>query len=126
VIGLGTDTLPGFYTRSTGLPIDVRADTPRDVAAIIAAAVRLDVQHGLLVVVPVPESDAAAADIDAAIERAILDAEAQGVRGKAVTPFLLNRVSELTGGASLGTNQALLIHNARTAGLIARELAALI
>jgi pseudouridine-5'-phosphate glycosidase len=122
VIGLGTDTLPGFYTRSTGLPTDVRVDTPRDVATIIAAAGRLDARHGLLVVVPVPESAAAVGDIDAAIEHAIADAEAQGVRGKAVTPFLLKRVAELTGGASLRANQALLVHNARIAGLIAREL----
>ena len=122
VIGLGTDTLPGFYTRSSGLPIDVRVETPREAAAIIAAARRMHAQHGLLIVVPVPESDAAGDDIDGAIERAVADAEAQGIRGKAVTPFLLGRVADLTGGASLRSNQALLVHNARTAALIAREL----
>jgi len=126
VIGLGTDTLPGFYTRSSGLPIDARVETPRQAAAIIAAAERMDARHGVLVVVPVPESDASTGDVDAAIDRAISDADAQGVRGKALTPFLLKRVSELSTGASQRTNQALLVHNARTAGVIARELTALL
>jgi pseudouridine-5'-phosphate glycosidase len=126
VIGLGTDTLPGFYTRSSGLPIDVRVETPRDAAAIIAAAERMEARHGVLVVVPVPESGASASGFGAAIDRAVADADAEGIRGKAVTPFLLKRVSELTGGASQRANQTLLVHNARTAGLIARELAALL
>jgi pseudouridine-5'-phosphate glycosidase len=125
VIGLGTDTLPGFYTRSSGLPIDVRVETPREAAAIIAASERMNARHGVLVVVPVPASEASASDVDAAIERAVADADAQRIRGKAVTPFLLTRVSELSGGASQRANQALLVHNARTAGLIARELAVL-
>ena len=125
VIGLGTDTLPGFYTRSSGLPIDARVDTPREAAAIVAAAERLDARHGVLIVVPVPAADESTTDVDLAIEGALADADAQHVRGKAVTPFLLKRVAELSGGASLRTNQALLVHNARTAGLIARELSAL-
>jgi pseudouridine-5'-phosphate glycosidase len=125
VVGLGTDALPGFYTRSTGLPIDVRVDTPREAAAIIAAARRLAARHGVLVVVPVPEAAAAKGNLDAAIDRAVAEAEAQCIRGKAVTPFLLARVAELSGGEAQRTNQALLVHNARTAGLIARELALL-
>ena len=125
VVGLGTDALPGFYTRSTGLPIDVRVDTPRDAAAIIAAAQRMDARHGVLIVVPVPAGEEPAGDVNGAIERAVADAETQRIRGKSVTPFLLRRVAELSGGESLRTNQALLIHNARTAGLIARELAGL-
>ena len=126
VIGLGTDTLPGFYTRSSGLAIDVRVDTPREAAAIIAAAERMDARHGVLVVVPVPAAEASTDDIDAAIDGAVADADAQGVHGKALTPFLLKRVSELSGGAALRSNQALLVHNARTAGLIACELTALL
>ena len=125
VIGLGTDTLPGFYTRSSGLPIDARVETPREAAAIIEAAQRMNARHGVLVVVPVPASDAAAVDVDAAIERAVAEADAQRIRGKALTPFLLKRVSELSGGASQRANQALLVHNARTASLIAVELALL-
>jgi pseudouridine-5'-phosphate glycosidase len=125
IVGLGTDTLPGFYTRSSGLPIDIRVETPREVAEIIAAVERMDVQHGVLVVVPVPASEESSRDVDDAIETAIADAEAQRIRGKEVTPFLLKRVAELSGGASQRTNQALLVHNARTAGLIAGELTAL-
>ena len=126
VIGLGTDTLPGFYTRSSGLPIDVRVDTPREAAAIIAAAERMGARHGVLIVVPVPEAEPSVGDVDAAIDRAVADADAKGIKGKALTPFLLKRVSELSGGASQRTNQALLVHNARTAALVARQLTAIL
>jgi pseudouridine-5'-phosphate glycosidase len=71
----------------------------------------------------VPHEGEAAGDIERAIERAVAEAELQGIRGKAVTPFLLKRVSELSGGASQRTNQALLVNNARTAALVALELA---
>jgi pseudouridine-5'-phosphate glycosidase len=125
VIGLGTDTLPGFYTQSSGLPIDVRVESPREAAAIIAAAERLHAQHGVLVVVPVPAAAESGGGVDAAIERAVAEADAQRIRGKAVTPFLLKRVSELSAGASQRANEALLVNNARTAGLIATELTAL-
>jgi pseudouridine-5'-phosphate glycosidase len=101
----------------------VRVETPAEAAAIIAAAQRMDARHGVLVVVPVPDTEASGADVDAAIERAVAEAEAQRIRGTAVTPFLLRRVSELSDGASQRANQALLVHNARTAGAIARELA---
>lgn len=125
VIGLGTDTLPGFYTRSSGLPIDVRVETPRDAAAIIAAAERMDARHGVLVVVPVPEeAEFPAEDAEAAIRQATSEADLRGIHGKAVTPFLLERVAELTGGATRAANVALLINCARHAGLIARELTA--
>jgi pseudouridine-5'-phosphate glycosidase len=122
VVGFGTDTLPGFYTRSTGLPIDVRVDTPREAAAIIAATERLHAEHGVLIVVPVPAGDESSGQVEHAIERAIAEADLQGIRGKSVTPFLLKRVAALSGGASQRTNEALLVHNARTAGLIAKEL----
>ena len=124
VVGLGTDTLPGFYARSSGLPIDVRVETPAEAAAIIDAARRLGAQHAVLVVVPVPEEAAfPAADAEAAIRQATSEADRQGLHGKAVTPFLLQRVSELTGGATKAANMALLVNSARYAGLIARELA---
>jgi len=125
VVGLGTDTLPGFYARSSGLPIDVRVDTPEEAAAIVDAALRLGAQHAVLIVVPVPEKDAfPAADAEAAIQRATSDADERGIHGKAVTPFLLQRVSELTGGAARAANVALLVNSARHAALIARELCA--
>jgi pseudouridine-5'-phosphate glycosidase len=125
VVGLGTDTLPGFYTASSGLPIDVGVETPREAAEIIAAAVRMDAGHGVLIVVPPPASEISADAIGQTIDAAVADAEAQLIRGKALTPFLLKRVSELSGGAAQRVNEALLVHNARAAGLIACELAAL-
>jgi pseudouridylate synthase len=124
VIGYGTDTLPAFYTRSSGLPVDARVDTPEQAARVIAAARRLNLGHGLLLTVPVPEADTLDAEhAETAIRQATEEAEATGVQGKAVTPFILQRVLELTGGESRKANTSLLINNARTAGLIAVALA---
>ena len=126
VIGFGTDTLPAFYSRSSGLPVDVRVDAPADAARIIAEARRQGAPHGLVIGVPVPAADELpAAEAERAINQATREAEAQGVRGKAVTPFLLARVAELTGAASRRANTALLANNARAAGRIAVELARL-
>ena len=126
VIGLGTDTLPAFYSRSSGLPVDVRVESAAEAASIIAAARRLAAQHGLLVTVPVPEADALPAEeVEAAIQQATAEAAAQGVHGKRVTPFVLARVAELTGGESRRANVALLVNNARVAGAIAVALGGL-
>ena len=125
VIGYGTDEFPAFYTRSSGLPVDVRCDTPDEVAAIVRARDALRLSAGLLVTVPVPpEDELPAAQAEAAISQALDEAEAQGITGKAVTPFLLARVSELTGEASLRANVALLLNNARVAAAIAAALSA--
>jgi pseudouridylate synthase len=123
VIGYQTADFPAFYSRSSGLPVDVRCDTPDEVARIIMARDQLDLHAGLLVAAPVPESDALPpADVEQAIEKALADAEAKGVRGKELTPFLLPRVSQLTGEASLKANIALLHNNARIAARIAAEV----
>lgn len=123
VIGYGTDEFPAFYTRSSGLPVDVRCDTPQEVAAIVRARDALGLPGGVLVTVPVPADDELpAAEAESAITRALAEAEAQGVTGKAVTPFLLARVSQLTGQASLRANVALLLNNARMASAIAIAL----
>jgi pseudouridylate synthase len=125
VIGLGTDTLPAFYTRSSGLPVDACIQTTTQAAQIIHAARAIGAEHGLLITVPVPESDALSNEVaEAAIEQATRDADANGIHGKALTPFVLGRVLELTGGASLRANRALLINNAGVAGQIAVELMA--
>ncbi len=123
VVGLGTDTLPAFYTRSSGLRIDACVETPEQVAEIIRAALRLGMQHGIVVAVPVPPEDAMPdGAAEAAIQKAAIEAEEQGIHGKDVTPFLLRRVAELTEGQSRRANLALLLNNARTAGRIARAL----
>lgn len=123
IIGLGTDTLPAFYTRSSGLPIDARVETEAQAASVIRAAQEIGAQHGVLITVPVPETDALSNDAaEAAIEQATREADERGIHGKALTPFVLGRVVELTGGASLRANRALLINNAGVAARIALEL----
>ena len=126
VIGYQTSTLPAFYSRSSGLPIDTCVETPQQAAHIIAAARRLQTGHGLLITVPVPAADELAADIaEAAIQQATAEAAEQHIHGKAVTPFVLSRVVELTEGQSKRANTALLVNNARVAAAIAGELAKL-
>ena len=123
VIGYGVDEFPAFYTRSSGLPIDIRCDTPEEVAAIVRARNALGLAGGTLVTAPIPEGDELPADeAEAAVTRALTEAEAQGIQGRAVTPFLLARVSELTGEASLQANVTLLMNNARVASAIALAL----
>jgi len=123
VIGYGTDTLPSFYTRSSGLRLDARVDSPAQAAQVIRAAQRLALGHGLLFTVPVPEADAMPDDVaESAIVQAQADADALGIHGKDSTPFLLARIVELTQGASRRANTALLINNARTAGHVAVAL----
>ncbi|NLI47453.1 MAG: pseudouridine-5'-phosphate glycosidase [Acidobacteria bacterium] len=123
VLGYGTDEFPAFYSRTSGLAVDGRVDTPEDVVRVIEAKWDLDLGGGVLVVNPVPEADALdAAVIAAAVERAQAEAETRGIRGKDLTPFLLARVAALTGGASLAANRSLLRHNARLAGRLAVAL----
>lgn len=120
VLGYQTDEFPAFYTRTSGLPVDARCDTPGELAAIMQARDRLGLPGGLLITVPVPEADALPADVmEEAITLALAEAEGAGIRGRYVTPFLLARVSELTGEASRRANIALLHNNARVAAAIA-------
>ena len=120
VLGYGTDTLPAFYSRSSGLPVDQRVDTPDQVAAIVAARDRLGLAHGILVTVPVPEAAALPIEeAEAAIAEATRLAEAAGIHGKAVTPYVLAKVLELTGGRSQQANIAALVNNAHVAAQIA-------
>jgi pseudouridine-5'-phosphate glycosidase len=126
VVGLGTDTLPAFYSRSSGLPVDVSIQTAAEAAQIIAAAQRIEAGHGVLVTVPVPEQDAMPVEkMEGAIRRATAEAEEKKIHGKAATPFLLARVAELTAGESRRANIALLVNNARAAADIAVALARL-
>jgi pseudouridine-5'-phosphate glycosidase len=123
IIGLDTDTLPAFYSRSSGLPIDVRVDTPEEAAAIVRAAGSLGLEHGLLIAVPVPAEDEMPSEAaEAAIQKATEEADAAGIHGKAVTPYILARVAELTEGVSRRANISLLVNNARTAARIAANL----
>jgi pseudouridine-5'-phosphate glycosidase len=123
VLGYQTDELPAFYSRQSGLPIDVRVDTPQEVVDIMRARRELNLQQGMLVTVPVPKADEWPADeAQVIIDRALADADAGGISGKAVTPYLLERVSNLSGERSKKANIALLLNNARVAAQIALAL----
>ena len=123
VLGYGTEELPAFYTRRSGFGVDYRVDSPEELAAVFRAQRELGYPGGLLVTNPIPEEYSMdKAVIDDAIETALGEAAAQGVHGKAVTPFLLAKVKELTGGDSLDSNIQLVFNNAR---LAARTAAAL-
>lgn len=123
IIGYGTDELPAFFARSSGLPVDIRLDTPDSVARVMQAHHQTGLQNGILVTVPVPEADACDPDmVEAAIEQATKEADQQGVHGPASTPWLLRRVVELTNGRSLQANVALLQNNGHVAATIAKAL----
>jgi pseudouridine-5'-phosphate glycosidase len=124
VLGYGTEEFPAFYTRESGHPVDARLDSPEAVARILKAKWSLGLDGGVLIGNPVPAAQAAVKEsIDRAIDQAVREAEQQGITGKAVTPFLLSRIVDLTEGASLVTNVALVEHNARLAARIAVALA---
>ncbi|HRT06050.1 MAG TPA: pseudouridine-5'-phosphate glycosidase [Kiritimatiellia bacterium] len=124
VVGYQCANFPAFYTRDSGLPLDVRCDRPEDVAAILRARETLGFNTGTLIATPVPAEHELPAEVaEKAIAQALEEAEERGVRGKYVTPFLLARVSELTHEESRTANVALLQNNARVAALIAGALA---
>lgn len=123
VIGYGTDELPAFYTRESGLGVDARADAPEELAAMFVAQRGMGLKTGMLVANPIPAEYAMdKATIDAAIDQALRELREQGVHGKETTPFLLARVVELTGGDSLESNIQLVLNNARLASRTAAAL----
>jgi pseudouridylate synthase len=120
VIGLGTDEVPGFFARTSGLPLHIRVGSPAEAAAVAVRHWGLGLGSGVLVVVPVPEAAALKRDeADEAIARAIEDAEAAGIHGPAATPWILARVASLTDGRSVAANVALIEHDAEVAARIA-------
>jgi pseudouridine-5'-phosphate glycosidase len=126
VVGYGTNAFPAFFARESGYGVDYRLDTPEEVAALIDTQAELGMKGGVLIANPIPEADALDAnEIDGRIAAAIADAEAQGVTRKDLTPYLLNRIFELTGGRSLTANIALVKNNAAVAAKIAAALAVL-
>ena len=125
VIGSRTNRLPAFYLRDSGFALELRQDEPADVARTMHAQWQLGLKGGLVVANPIPPEFEMPRDrIDAAIAQALQEADAQGIRGKATTPYLLARVSELTGGNSLASNIALVLNNAALAAQVAVAYAA--
>ena len=123
VVGWRTDELPAFYARESGLPVDVRADSAEEVAALWRAHRSLEAPGAVLLVAPPPPGHALpAVEVEDAIRQALAAAEGEGIRGKEVTPFLLRAVAERTGGRSLEANVALLRNNARVAAAVAVEI----
>ena len=123
VVGFGTDEFPAFWSRKSGLAAPLRLDDAADIAALIKARLELRLDGGVLVGNPIPLADEiAASEINPAIEAAVDEADATGVSGKALTPFLLSRMLELTEGRSLKANIALVENNARLAARIAAAL----
>jgi pseudouridine-5'-phosphate glycosidase len=127
VIGYRTDTLPAFYTRDSGLRLEARLDAPGEVAAVMKAHWDLGLGGGLVIANPIPAEFAMPKEaVDRVIEQACAEAVQRGVSGKAITPFLLERVSALTGGHSLHSNIQLVLNNARLAAAVAVAYAAML
>ncbi|MEO1952982.1 pseudouridine-5'-phosphate glycosidase [Thioclava sp.] len=123
VIAYGQDAFPAFWSRNSGLPAPLRADSAAEIAKSQLARAALGLPGGQLIANPIPEeAEIAREEIVPVIEQALQEAEAQGIAAKAVTPFLLSRIFELTEGRSLEANIALVLNNARLAAAIAGEI----
>ncbi len=125
VIGYGTDEFPAFYSRKSGLNVSVRLDSPQEVVEFAKIHWKLGMKSAVLVCQPLsPEEELPREKVDRAIEQAHREAKEQGIHGQRLTPFLLARLSELTGGESLRANLALLLNNAKLAAQIVCTLSA--
>ncbi len=123
VICYRTDAFPAFWSRDSGLAAPLRMDTPEVIAAHAKMRAKMNISGGTLIANPVPQGAAMErSQIDGYIERALADAQAEGIAGKAVTPYLLHRIFELSKGQSLETNIALVLNNATAAAKIAAAL----
>ena len=122
VIAYGQDEMPAFWSQKSDIPAPLRCDTPQQIVAGLRARQALGLSGGQLIANPVPKADEISADeIGPMIELALHEAHRQGINAKAVTPFLLGRIFELTEGKSLQTNIALVKNNARLAAQIAKS-----
>jgi len=121
VVGYQTDEFPAFYSRQSGLPVSVRLETPQDIVDYAKAHWGLGMKSAVLVTQPPPaHADLPREKVDRFIQQAQQEADEKSIHGQAVTPFLLQRLAELSGGETLRTNFALLLNNARLAAQIAR------
>jgi pseudouridine-5'-phosphate glycosidase len=123
VVGYQCNEMPAFYSRSSGLPVDVRCDSPDKVVKIFQAQRELGMESALLVTVPVPaEAEVESTLLEDVLNDALAEADREGISGRDVTPFLLKRMSAQSKGATLQANIALLENNARVAAQIVRAL----
>jgi pseudouridine-5'-phosphate glycosidase len=123
VVGYRSDFLPAFYTPASSFPVDYRAETPEDIAAVLNTKRSLGLSGGTVIANPIPAEYALDEDeIDAVIAEAVREMNTRGITGKDTTPFLLARIAECTEGRSLAANIELVVNNARLAAEIARAL----
>ncbi len=123
VIGWQTDEFPAFYSRRSGLPVDMRVEDAAAVAQIVSTQRALDLPQAVLLTVPVPEADEIPREaVEPLIAQAVSEAEAAGVSGKALTPYILARMVALSESATQHANESLLVHNAQVAARCARHL----
>ena len=120
VIGYGVDEFPAFYSRESGLDVSTKLDNPQDVVEFAKAHWNAGLQSAVLVANPVPVADAISkSEMEPIIERASKEAKEKNIHGQALTPFLLQRINELTNGKSMRANLSLLLNNARLAAKFA-------
>lgn len=120
VVGYQSDTVPAFYTRSSGFPVDYRIDAPAEAAVAMKTKWDMGLTGGLLITNPVPEAHALEPkEIDAVIDEALIEMQQRGISGKETTPFLLTRIAERTTGKSLETNIQLVLNNVKVGAEIA-------
>ncbi len=123
VITYGADQFPAFYSRRSGFEAECRLDDPAEIASLIRAKQELGLRGGMLIACPVPEGDEIPYEkMDGVIKEALEECEEQGVKGKRITPFLLGKVKDLTGGDSLEANIKLVLNNARIGAAIAKNI----
>jgi pseudouridine-5'-phosphate glycosidase len=126
VLGFQTDELPAFYTCTSGLPVDYRMETVSEIAKALHTKWQLGLHGGAVIANPIPEAFAMPQEeMDRVIGQAIAEAEEQGIVGKALTPFLLSRIEQLTKGDSLEANIELVLNNARLAAAVSGALGSL-
>ncbi len=126
VLGYGVDEMPAFFTRESGLKADYRVDDPKEAALAFKAQRDMGFNTGMLMTNPIPEEYAMdVALINKTIEDALREADEKGIKGKDITPFLLDRIQQMTEGKSLKSNIELVFNNAKVAGQIAKQLSEL-
>lgn len=126
VLGYQTEELPAFYTRSSGYKVNYRIDSPLEVAKIIAAQRDLELHGGMVIANPIPEEFAMEESvIHTAIQDALKEADKLGIKGKEITPFLLDKIQKLTDGKSLASNIQLVYNNVKLGAKIASALCSL-
>ena len=126
VVGFGTDDFPAFYSRDSGLKCPLRADSPAELARMMQAKWSIGLKGGVVIANPIPSAhEIKAAEITPSIEKAVAEANAKGIGGKDLTPFLLGRLADITAGRSLAANIELVKNNARVGARIAKAYAEL-